>query len=71
MTWIDEFRPRNKTIWVVFDQESEFSGPRMSKLSPDQVFRKSVPDKKTHILIALVRKTIPDIWPDVWDLGLV
>ena len=27
-TWIDEFRPGNKTIYVVFDEESEFAGPR-------------------------------------------
>ena len=33
-----EFEPGNKTIYVVFDEESEFSGPRMSNLSPDQVF---------------------------------
>ena len=34
---IDEFRPGDKTIWVVFDEESEFSGPRTPKLRPDQV----------------------------------
>ena len=28
----------NKTIYVVFDEESEFSGPRTPKLHPDQVF---------------------------------
>ena len=32
-----EFRPGNKTIYVVFDEESEFSGPRTPKLSLDQV----------------------------------
>ena len=29
LTWIGEFRPGNKTIWVVFDEESDFLGPRM------------------------------------------
>jgi len=29
LTWIGEFRPRNKTIYSVFDEESDFSGPRM------------------------------------------
>ena len=28
LTWICEFTPWNKTIYVVFDEESEFSGPR-------------------------------------------
>ena len=46
MTWIYEFRPGNKTIYIVFDEESEFSGPRRPKLSPDQVFEESVPYKK-------------------------
>ena len=32
-----EFQPGNKTIYVVFDEESEFSGPRTPKLSLDQV----------------------------------
>ena len=27
-TWIYEYRPGNKTICVVFDEESECSGPR-------------------------------------------
>ena len=40
MTWICEFRPGNKTIWVVFYVESEFSGPRAQFLSPDRVFWK-------------------------------
>ena len=39
LTWIYEFRPGNKTIYVVFDEESEFSGPRTPKLSPDQAFK--------------------------------
>ena len=44
-TWIFEFRPGNKTIYVVFDEESEFSGPRTPKLRPDQVFyEKRTPD---------------------------
>ena len=38
LTWICEFRRGNKTIYVVFDKESEFSGPRSPKLRPDQVF---------------------------------
>ena len=38
LTWIREFRPGNKTIYVVFDEESDFSGPRTPKLSLDQVF---------------------------------
>ena len=37
LTWMGEFRPGNKTIWVVFDEESDFSGPRTPKLSLDQV----------------------------------
>ena len=28
LTWIGEFRPGNKTICVVFDEESVFLGPR-------------------------------------------
>ena len=28
LTWIGEFRLGNKTVYVVFDEESEFSGPR-------------------------------------------
>ena len=28
LTCIGEFQPGNKTIYVVFDEESEFSGPR-------------------------------------------
>ena len=38
LTWIGEFRPGNKTIWVVFDEESDVLGPRTLKLSLDQVF---------------------------------
>ena len=46
LTWIYEFDPRNKTIYVVFDEESEFSGPRRPKLRPDQVFEeKRTPEK--------------------------
>ena len=44
-TWIYEFSPGNKTIYVVFDEESEFSGPRTPNLSPDQVCEESVPYK--------------------------
>ena len=46
MTWIYEFRPGNKTIYVLFDEESEVSGPRTPKLRLDQVFvKKNVPQK--------------------------
>ena len=45
-TWIYEFRPGNKTIYVVFDEESEFSGPRTPKLSLDNFFDENVPYKK-------------------------
>ena len=46
LTWIVEFRPGNKTIYVVFDEESKFSGPRTPKLSLDQVFfGKTSPEK--------------------------
>ena len=38
LTCIGEFQPGNKTIYVVFDEESEFSGPRTPKLSLDKVF---------------------------------
>ena len=37
LTWIYEFRPGSKSIYVVLDEESEFSGPRTPKLSLDQV----------------------------------
>ena len=43
LTWIYEFRPGNKTIYVVFDEESECSGPRTPKLSLDKVFEENVP----------------------------
>ena len=46
LTCIGEFQPGNKTIYVVFDEESEFSGPRSPKLSLDQVFQeKRTPEK--------------------------
>lgn len=36
-----EFRPGNKTVWVVFDEESECLGPKRNLLRLDQVsFRK-------------------------------
>ena len=28
LPWIGEFRPGNKTVWVVFDEESDFLGLR-------------------------------------------
>ena len=37
LTWIAEFRSGSKTIQVVVDEESEFSGPRTPTLSLDQV----------------------------------
>ena len=46
LTWIGEFRPGNKSIWVVFDEESECSGPRTPKLSLDQVVEENVSYKK-------------------------
>ena len=46
LTCIGEFRPGNKTIYVVFDEESEFLGPRTPKFSPGQVFQENVPYKK-------------------------
>ena len=43
---MDEFAPGNKTIYVVFDEESEFPGPRTPKVSPDQVVEENrTPDK--------------------------
>ena len=38
-----EFRPGNKTIYVVFDEESEFSDPRTPTLSLDKVVEENVP----------------------------
>ena len=39
-----ELRPGNKTIWVVFDEESEFLGPREVKNeSRPSLFRKTYP----------------------------
>ena len=43
LTCIGEFQPGNKTIYVVFDEESEFSGPRTPKLRLDQVFKVKPP----------------------------
>ena len=59
LTRIDEFRPGNKTIWIVFDEESELSGLRMQKSSPDQVVEgKRTPEKnkkkQTLFFICLV-----------------
>jgi len=28
LTWLGEFRPGNKTIYIVFDKESDCLGPR-------------------------------------------
>ena len=47
LTWIYDFRSGNKTIYVVFDEESELSGPRTPNLRPDKVFeKKKVPYTK-------------------------
>ena len=46
LTWIFDFRPGNKTIYAVFDEESEFSGPRTQKLSLDQVVQEKRPLEK-------------------------
>ena len=43
VTWNDEFRPENTTIYAVFEEESKFSGPRTPKLYPDKVFEEKVP----------------------------
>ena len=43
--------PGNKTIYVVFDEESECSGPRRPKLSPDQVFQEKRPQTKLRKII--------------------
>ena len=57
LTWIYEFRPGNKIIYVVLDEESEFSGPRTPKLRPDEVFEENVPYtniwKKYNLLFLL------------------
>ena len=39
----DEFRCGNMSIYVVFDEECEFSGPLIPKLSLDQVYEERVP----------------------------
>ena len=58
MTWTVEFRPGNKIIYVVFDEESEFSGPRTPNLRPDKVFEENVPygnlKKKCFDLIVIL-----------------
>ena len=38
LTWIREFRPGNKTTWVVFEEESNLLGPMRYLLSLDHVF---------------------------------
>ena len=52
LIWICKFRPGNKTIYVVFDEESEFSGLRMPKLCPGQVFQEKVPYK--HLFVVFI-----------------
>ena len=59
---MDEFTPGNKTIYVVFDEESEFSGPRRQKLSPDQVVYKKRTQKKLSKNILLMNlEFIPQV----------
>ena len=53
-----EFTPGNKTIWVVFDEESEFSGPRTPNLSLDQVFLGKAPPIKIIVLIRFFLKNL-------------
>ena len=45
LTWIYEFRPGNKTIWVVFDEESDWLGPRLYVFVQTQFLEKGVPYK--------------------------
>ena len=52
LSCIGEFQPGNKTIYVVFDEESEFSGPRTPKLSLDQVFLGKTSPIKIYVLIS-------------------
>ena len=46
-----EFRPGNKTIYVVLDEESDVLGPRRYFLGLGQVFRKNVPEKEYVLII--------------------
>ena len=73
MTWIYEFRPGNKTIYVVFDEESDVSGPRMPKLSLDEVFEENIP-YKAHVLICVFFllvffKSVQGVMRDGWMDG--
>ena len=45
--------PGNKTIYVVFDEESEFSDPRTPKLSLDQVFEEKRPLAKFEKIVKI------------------
>jgi len=40
LTWIGEFRPRNKTVYVVFDEESDFLVPGRNSFIQTELFRK-------------------------------
>ena len=64
-TWIYEFIPGNKTIYVVFDKESEFSGPRRPKLRPDQVVEDNVPYKH------LEKNMFQDVFSPYWSFESV
>ena len=64
LTCIGEFQPGNKTIYVVFDEESEFSGPRTPKLRLDNFFLgKTFPIQiwKTYFFL-LINFLIPLFW---------
>ena len=51
-----EFGTGKKNIYVVFDEESEFSGPRTPNSSPDKVFEENVPYKNLsfNMLVLLI-----------------
>ena len=79
MTWIVEFRPGNKTIYVVFDEESEFSGPRTPKLRPCQVFKENIPYTSLcfnlFVLLISLKTSVQEVKHDfelfriLWILG--
>ena len=72
LTWLVEFRPGNKTMYVVFDEESECSGPRMPKLSLDQVLLgKAYPRKIVKIrLVNPLFKSVSCVPPLWWGARL-
>ena len=55
LTSIGDFRPGNETIWVIFDDESEISGPRRYVLSLEGFFEgKTCPIKAYMFQLVLV-----------------